>query len=463
MVPYKALTLLGFLVGWGSGLASGQVVTVSDPKTSTLGVEAHSYSMVEGRQGDLYGTYVDLKNNLFVTTCKTDCQQQKNWQRVKLSQSNLENNTARIQVDPSGGLHLVQLQGGAYFPLSATYWSCAADCMKPGRWKSTQLTHSQGPVSFGVLEDQLNHDWFTLDNQGKPRFMIVNATFTFGAKNEMDSRISEHVVYAACDQNCHTASSWSFTPVAPASWSATQISNGALRFDSQNRPHFVAAIENRLTYLTCTASCDQAGNWRSAVIPAPVTKYHLGSRGSDLAVAANGTLYVPFTFENDPGKPAQLWLYSCLQSCTVPASWKQVKLSEHPTFPRGIRESGAAPAIRVTGNKVVLSFLAVPPGQNHFGQLYVMSCTQSCHDAKGQWTSRLAYSSAALKFPNEGVYEYMYTTLETKAMLPSGRVAFLATPHWGVLYTRLLEVPGQSVKRESASDIKWLPTPQMVK
>ena len=112
---------------------------------------------------------------------------------------------------------------------------------------------------------------------------------------------------------------------------------------------------------------------------------------------------------------------------------------------------------------MILSFLASPGKGQGFKNLYGMSCTQNCSDVKGNWTSRLAYSSASEKLPDQGVYKYMYTLLENKAILPSGRAAFMSVPHWGVLYTRMVEVPGQSVKEESAADGKWMPIPYFVK
>lgn len=256
MAPYKAvLSTLALLV---TGLAHGQAVIISHPKVSTVGVNSDSYTMVEGRQGDVYGTYIDLNGQLFVTICKTNCQKPEGWQWVKLAKDEVSENVARIQVDAKGGLHLLQLLGSTYSPLAAKYWSCAADCAKPGSWKSTQLKHSQGPTEFNSSDYMLNHDWFMLDNQGRPRFMIANGNAMFGGS---DAGFGERVVYAACDQNCHTTSN------------------------------------------------------------------------------------------NDPGKPSQLWLYSCAQNCTSPASWKKVNLSQHSAFPRNTHDSGAEPAIKIFGKK----------------------------------------------------------------------------------------------------------------
>lgn len=290
--------------------------------------------------------------------------------------------------------------------------------------------------------------------------MTVNGYWS--AANELQDQINENVVYSFCDQNCHTAANWKVVPIISAGKMNGVIHSGVLRFDAKNRAHFIAAVDGRLTYLTCAQNCGQGSNWQGTALRGPLGEFYRTKRTFDLTLAPNGTVYVPFTYDNEPGKPAQLWLFSCAQNCMTKAAWKQVNLSASAAFPKNLLDTGLEPAAQFANNKLLIAFQAVHQTNRPAQRLYVMTCTGNCQSAQGSWKSRLAYSSETVKLPDRTPYQYMYTALHTEAVLSGGQIAFTAVPHWGVNYTRLIDRPGASLVPVSESNFQWIPIPQLV-
>lgn len=404
--------------------------------------------MAQGPQGALHAAYVNLDGVLTVASCKTNCQQASSWQRVNVAQDKYGDNVARIKVDSKGTVHVMRLMGEHLSTMVASYSVCAANCTAAKNWSTVRL-----PNEYAVADDQLDNDWFALDRQGRPRFMLSNGYYIFG--NEQDTFLQEQVVYTYCDQNCQSAGNWKAAPLTDIGMFGN--SSGTLQFDAQNRAHWVGGPESQLSYMTCAEKCGDPRQWSPKAAIAELGEYSHTERAYDLTVAPDGTLYVPFTFENEPGKDAQLWLYSCAEACTSPGAWKKVNLSQHAAFPKNLRDAGMQPVSNYFGGKLTIAFNAShtsAPAQ----RLYTMTCAGSCSSAQGQWSAELAYSTEKVVFPDRGVYRYMYTTIQPQNLLGGGQVALLAVPYWGVLYEDW--VPGTDPV--SNSDFQWMPIPTLV-
>ncbi|MFN3335061.1 MAG: hypothetical protein ACK47M_21390, partial [Caldilinea sp.] len=153
------------------------------------------------------------------------------------------------------------------------YASCDSDCTDAAQWREMRL-----------LEDSHARDFdLAFGPNGQPR--LVYATYN-------SDELTQPVVYAECNQQCHLIESWSMVLLADTvSASVSHFAVSALETDSEGKPHVAlytgtgaggSLSPNTLYYLTCDAAiCAQAQAWSALNLGFPETH---GEEGVDLAL-----------------------------------------------------------------------------------------------------------------------------------------------------------------------------------
>jgi hypothetical protein len=180
------------------------------------------------------------------------------------------------------------------FPYGARYAECPGNCDVFSSWKFATL-HVQAMVSQLVL-----------DSQGHPRFLFTRPPA------DPTCEVLGSLIFASCDEECTTASNWTFTTIAQGV-AASRCAFGPgnilvgmpLAIDSTDRLRAAfPSSDTDLTLASCAAECSEVSNW----ISTHYSSYAAAASSNcarDLAIDGAGTVHMT-TFSGAVGAYAEL-------------------------------------------------------------------------------------------------------------------------------------------------------------
>ena len=205
--------------------------------------------------------------------CAGQCDNAANWQTVRLAEDRVVLEV-QLALTAAGQPRLLirasstVLAGGKDF----LYAACDQTCTDATQWQVTYILTSHGMDAFETNDDKLPQRSFTLDPQGRPRFVYQDRNYFYAEPDHIGA------FYVYCDADCTQNSA------ANPTWFQTLISEQdaedgiiyvyemfdypALTFTSQGAPRLLANVNalgdqpDGLYYLGCDAGCDQKANWQ---------------------------------------------------------------------------------------------------------------------------------------------------------------------------------------------------------
>lgn len=244
--------------------------------------------------------------------------------------------SSAIQRDKSGGLH-----AGYYFyesqndgaPNYAMYAYCATGCDQVANWAKVKLAKDRD-----VIEVQL-----ALTSAGHPRMLIrADSTVFPGGKDYL---------YAACDQNCTSESSWQLGYVATTH--GTDIFDvtdddspqRSFKLDPQDRPRFLFQDRNYAYaepdlyghyYASCDSNCtagtSENPTWKRTRITDEFTEnfrfeYEILDFPSLTFSKAGGPRVLANVIPTSKSPtPQGLYYFACDSGCDQRANWQRIYL-----------------------------------------------------------------------------------------------------------------------------------------
>ncbi|MET0285555.1 MAG: hypothetical protein ABW352_13830 [Polyangiales bacterium] len=198
------------------------------------------------------------------------------------------------------------------------YGECDSNCGVRTSWQYQQILKHDN-------EKEVTGEAFTLDQNGKPRFLIHTYRALVGigqkpAKTEL----------ASCDAGCTSPEAWSYSTIAePEIWYGS-----TLRYDATGRIHVATNLYDYKTenpspdigaYLSCAADCNSVAGWTNAGIG-----FFEPYESSSEAVSMKPQVSLALTKQGQP-RYAQIHknkdgvktvsYFSCNSDCTKGDSW----------------------------------------------------------------------------------------------------------------------------------------------
>jgi hypothetical protein len=208
---------------------------------------------------------------------------------------------ASLELDPQGGVS-VAYSGST----SGELWfaHCASACDQTANWKLLKLSADGVFGSNPVLQ---------LDSNGNPRIVWI----AFGGLNPNE------VLYLECNTHCTDSfNNWKFVTVTDADTNFYQYAASKnptfFALDKQGRPGIVNYEAGMLQYVSCQATCIQAGNWQLTNLTPP----QAGSRAfhASLVFSSSGLPRVAATLA-DANVNVSLLYFECGKNCSSSSSW----------------------------------------------------------------------------------------------------------------------------------------------
>jgi hypothetical protein len=252
-----------------------------------------------------------------------------------------------IVVDGAGQKHISYGAGS----IGIKYASCNSSCEVTANWQTVTVPGSGSALSHGLV----------IDGLGVLHLIFADLT-------------DEVLIHAQCSANCTVPASWDTTTVDPdvyvgAGAAIVAGSTGNLHILYNNSTEF------DLRYATCSANCDQSGNWVLGIADSA------GSTGGfpSLALDASGTLHAA---QYDFGLAVVRYL-RCMGGCAAPAGWIRTTVGAPG-------RAGFFPSLVLgDGGSLHLSFTTISPNN-----LYYATCQASC-TSPNAWTLTLADGGAS--------------------------------------------------------------------
>lgn len=175
--------------------------------------------------------------------CATNCSQESNWGAIAIGEARYDGGGMRLRLDPQGRPRVmwfakdIGLREGIY-----VYAECNQNCLRSTNWKAIGLVSSM----MGALNDE---EYFTLDPQGRPRFVFQGSTGVMS--------------YASCERSCSEGANWTATPINTPN---LEPFNFELVYDRSGRPRISFITQARIEktfvgFASCDTSCTNAANW----------------------------------------------------------------------------------------------------------------------------------------------------------------------------------------------------------
>jgi hypothetical protein len=252
----------------------------------------------------------------------------------------------QLALDPQGRLRVLLVSWPSNDVWHYQYGACDTGCTNSNNWRLSTVVTGK---AYSFLPYSENNQSFTLDAQGRPRFVYyVNP---WGIDPNQAS-----VFYTYCNTGCTDAASWSITRLTDSEWADLQLaltSAGLPRLAftlNTGEPNY----ETRLAYIEC-ASAD-CTSWSGIPLVTAAT-YSPGSGPVfSLCIDTAGQprlAYYPGTGSGGTLETGKLYYLACDTACNQagpPPSWMAHARSARSQRPglnpewRGWRRSRARPA-----------------------------------------------------------------------------------------------------------------------
>ncbi len=317
----------------------------------------------------------------------TDCTRPENWTTVRLGDNV---NEVQLALTPAGQPRLLFQAGSTVYDLTDKdyyYAACDSNCTDPQNWASVYLLSSSGTAIFDVSDGISPQRYFSLDPQGRPRFVYLDRNYFYAEPDHTG------VYYVFCDIDCTNAGNWSQTRISLAQDYDYEVAKyPALAFTSQGWPRVVADLSPLASsgepagiyYLACETGCENGENWG---------RVGLYNRGSGVTVSWDLELdrqdrprLAYYQGEGDE-KGDQLYYAWCEGSnCLDLAGWQDVNLGLGLT-------NGQHPDLELDREgRPHLAYLT-----NGGGGVGYSRCTAACESEGGAWRHQTLETAADLE------------------------------------------------------------------
>ena len=266
------------------------------------------------RAGGYHIAYRDMVGNypfdtVYYGYCAANCANSNNWGTVDVYADDTPLSkpiNVRLELDPSDHPRLAWIQDHPLNEVFVVYVECDTDCLNNDNWAGTYVVGDGGGSAFH--HNTVSSRWFTLDNQGHPRFMYHYDIPATG----YDLR------YSFCDGNCVSDANWYDLTIATATDGDPAY---ALDFTSSNYPRVAVASNGGLYYLSCDAPCTLAANWQITYVDEQLDE------SIQLTLDAQDRPRIARFFNSDVVKYD--W---CDSGCQDSNNWNQRALSAFPPY-----------------------------------------------------------------------------------------------------------------------------------
>lgn len=221
---------------------------LGDPFTggTQLAIDSEGGFHVASR--DLIGDYAG--DTVYYGYCALECDDPTNWNIIDIYTSNTplaKTINVRLELDPSDRPRVAWIEDDPQNDSYVIYVECNLDCLNTDNWDGSFIAGDGGGFAFHTNNDSSR--WFTLDNQGRPRFAYI-----------YDEPLSQgEIRYGYCDTNCANANNWFVVTIAITDeWDPAY----SLDFTDDNHPRMAVVAEGQLYYFACDVSCGVSANWQ---------------------------------------------------------------------------------------------------------------------------------------------------------------------------------------------------------
>jgi hypothetical protein len=324
--------------------------------------------------------------------CQSECDTLQNWSSVTLAESVSE---AQVAVTPDGHprlLLLVRALEGSRRADRYLFAACNQGCTHRNGWQISPIVTVPNDLSWRWIDDPndlemgareaLPRRYFALDPAGRPRFVYYHY-------NTEQDEAGVGAYYAACDQSCTQAGSWTHTRITEVTdWSGTLewevLEKPMLTFAPDGSPRILAQVLplgilrfTGLYYVACDGGCNDGSNWY---------KVQLGNGDDasgewDLAVDSTGRGHMIL---------AHWWLdgfqYAwCDADCYDFANWQFIQVSSEG----GSELEVGLPDLEVDAQgRPRVAFKSSnydETGNNALNSLSYLWCNTACRSTDAQW------------------------------------------------------------------------------
>ena len=304
--------------------------------------------------------------------CPADCMNFDNWSGVGMGELVSE---MQLELTPNGKPRILYRSFGAANSNDFFYAACDDVCTNPTQWQIAWVATNQGTAILELHDDTLPQRYFALDPNGNPRFVYID--YNYQAE-------PDHLgtYYAYCNNTCTQSASWQEVRINqdngnPFNYRYEKFTYPVLAFTPQGQPRVVADgvslnDEFGLYYLACDNACNSTASWTS--VP-------LAERGSGPSVSYDLTFdglgrprvafYQGALLGGLGDRLSYLW---CNNSCLNPTNWQGKELG------LGVN-NGRGPALVLTANglpRLVYARYDV----NGIGYSW---CNTNCESATAVW------------------------------------------------------------------------------
>lgn len=208
------------------------------------------------------------------------------------------------------------------------FGSCDSACGDRASW-------SYGPIFEHDAERDITGEAFTLDGEGRPRFLLHTRVAYLGiGQRDPETRLF------SCDADCTAAGSWSSSVIAEEIWQSSH-----LRYDASGKLKVATVVtakeggleQDTAAYLDCDGDCALPESWNGIGL-GPVYQSEIEAVSIDptvsMALDASGAPRVAFLGQDEAGEKHVLY-FECDEDCRND-NWRAISLSSGEQVDAGV-------------------------------------------------------------------------------------------------------------------------------
>lgn len=263
------------------------------------------------------------------------------------------------------------------------YASCDQNCTNVNNWTVIYLLSNHGTSTFDISDNITPQRYFTLNPQGRPRFVYQDNNYFYLEPDHLGS------YYVYCDSGCTQASNWYETRITlAAQYDYEVIKYPSLTFTGDGRPRPLADLiplsgGDGIYYFACDVACGDGDHWQR------VGLYQRGSGTSaswDLDLDSANRPRFAFYQGEGSSSGEKLHYAWCNDNCLNAAAWGNVEVG------LGLK-NGENPDLEIDqqGRPRVAYIM-----QGGGGTGYAW-CTGNCESQQPQWQHKVLDTATSLE------------------------------------------------------------------
>ncbi len=295
---------------------------------------------------------------------------------------------SNVEVDGNGGIHVTYSVADGFATDAGTiplfYAYCPSGCSSSANWTKVELGDR-------VLDARLQ-----LTPDGHPRVLLYT---TINKNPNLNALDFVQYLYATCNANCTSPTSWTMTPVSqqvqdiPARRSS--YLHSYFRLDSLGNPSFVYSdsqenlTHNGMFFRTCFSNCTNPLSWAEVLLDPS------GGFPVSLALSPTGQPRLMYTFLNFVTNTSVVNYAQCNTNCLTHSNWSAKTL-----FDSGVNSTSARYNLQTdsNGNPRAILFSGDMTNPSFTSStLYYLSCDLTCTGSSTTWTTQAI--SALMSLP----------------------------------------------------------------